>query len=162
MKRIYLIRHAKSDWNDFKLSDHDRPLDERGLADAPVMAKKLVSLVPTPDLLIASSAKRTIQTAELFAKKYDFPQSEITTYKSLYHSGPDEMIEVLEAQDDSIGTIAMFVHNPGITFFASLVGDLHIQDVSTCGILIMNSDVNRWTDLTISNIKIEQYIYPKM
>lgn len=162
MKRIYLTRHAKSSWTDFKLSDHDRPLDERGLTDAPLMAKKLKSLVPVPDCLITSSAVRAMQTAELFASELNIEKSAIKIYKSLYHSEPNEMLEVLQAQDDSLSTIAMFVHNPGITYFAHLVGDLNIQDVSTCGILIMTTDIESWADLMFSHIHLEQYIYPKM
>jgi phosphohistidine phosphatase len=162
MKRIYITRHAKSSWSDFSLSDHDRPLDARGLSDAPIMAQKLARLVPRPDCLIASSAKRTIQTAELFAKEYDIDKSKIKIYKSLYHSEPDDMLKVINDQANDSNTIAMFVHNPGITYFASLVGDLDINDVSTCGILILSCKVDSWDEVSLLNINLDQYIYPKM
>ena len=162
MKRIYLIRHAKSSWTNFSLSDHDRPLDDRGLSDAPMMAKKLASLVPLPDCLITSSAKRALNTAEIFAKEFDMVTSTIKIYKSLYHSEPSDMLTVINEQDEIYGTIALFVHNPGITHFASYVGGTGINDVSTCGILIMTSQSESWADVSLSNIMLEQYLYPKM
>ena len=77
MKQLLLIRHAKSDWNDASLSDFDRPLNNRGKTDAPVMAKRLLDKKVKIDLFISSPAKRAKKTASIFAKEYDIKKDKI-------------------------------------------------------------------------------------
>ena len=72
MNKLFLIRHAKSDWS-INLSDYYRPLNSRGLNDSPKMGKRIQILYGTPDIIVSSGAKRALQTAQLFSKelKYD-------------------------------------------------------------------------------------------
>ena len=72
MKKLFIIRHAKSDWQDITLDDYDRPLNEKGEKNAPFMGKLLKEKNIRPDIIIASPAKRTMQTAELIAKEIGF------------------------------------------------------------------------------------------
>ena len=71
MKTLFLIRHAKSSWDDTALPDKDRPLDDRGRRDAPKMGKRLAKRDVKPDLILSSPARRALTTAEVIAKKLD-------------------------------------------------------------------------------------------
>src|SRR6202022_2048110 len=77
MKTLFLIRHAKSSWDDPALSDKDRPLGDRGRRDAPRMGKRLAKRNVTPDLILSSPARRALTTAEIFAKKLDYKRKDI-------------------------------------------------------------------------------------
>ena len=72
MKTLFLIRHAKSSWDDSTLDDHERPLNQRGKANAPIMAKRLQKLGIKPDMLFSSTAERAASTAQVFAEHLDF------------------------------------------------------------------------------------------
>ena len=76
MKTLFLIRHAKSSWDDPALSDKDRPLGDRGRRDAPRMGKRLAKRNVRPDLILSSSARRALTTAEIIAKKLDYKRKE--------------------------------------------------------------------------------------
>ena len=84
MKTLFLIRHAKSSWEDSTIDDHERPLNQRGKANAPIMAKRLQKLGIKPDALFSSTAKRAVSTAQTFADQLDFPQSKISYDPDLY------------------------------------------------------------------------------
>src|SRR4029434_8634311 len=77
MKTLFLIRHAKSSWDDAALSDKDRPLDDRGKRDAPKMGKRLAKRDVKPDLILSSPAVRARTTAEIIAKKLDYKRNDI-------------------------------------------------------------------------------------
>ena len=81
-RTLILIRHAKSSWNNPLHSDFDRPLNERGNHDAPLMGKKLKLLNIIPDLIVASSAKRTRQTAKLIAEKVGYDVDDLNGKKN--------------------------------------------------------------------------------
>ena len=72
MKTLFLIRHAKSSWDDTALADKDRPLNDRGKRDAPKMGKRLADRDVNPDLILSSPAMRALTTAEIIAKKLDY------------------------------------------------------------------------------------------
>ena len=72
MKTLFLIRHAKSSWDDTALPDKDRPLADRGRRDAPKMGKRLAKRDVKPDLILSSPARRALTTAEIVAKKLDY------------------------------------------------------------------------------------------
>ena len=77
MKTLFLIRHAKSSWDDPALSDKDRPLSDRGRRDAPKMGKRLAKRDVKPDLILSSPARRALTTAEIIAKKLDYKLKDI-------------------------------------------------------------------------------------
>ena len=85
MKTIYFIRHAKSSWDHFGISDKDRPLNDRGEQDAPRMAQLLKEKGVQPDQLVSSPAKRAFTTATYFAKAFDTPPSQLE-YPILFSS----------------------------------------------------------------------------
>lgn len=160
MKRIYLSRHAKSSWNDLSLSDHDRPLNKRGLRDAPMMAEKVSSLIPAVDILVSSSAKRALETSEYFAKALKFKK--ITTESKLYHAGPSEILEVIGDLPSEYDSAFLFGHNPGFTFLYNHFARVPIDNLPTCGLFGLESTADDWYDVDTTNTRVELYIYPKM
>ncbi|MFB4197767.1 SixA phosphatase family protein [Streptomyces carpaticus] len=110
-RRIVLLRHAKADWPD--VSDHDRPLAERGRKDAPVAGRWLAGTGITPDLALCSTAARTRETWKLVAP--ELPRRPRTVYdERLYEASLGELIAVLNETDDQVRDLLLIAHNPGV------------------------------------------------
>ena len=132
MRRLYLVRHAKSSWKDFSLDDFDRPLNKRGKRDAPFMAQKLKEMEEKPDIIISSPAKRARKTAKHFSQTLDVP---LVLDERLYeaHSSNFEMVskEAFETYD----SIMIVSHNPGLTMFNDAISNKPIFNIPTTGIV---------------------------
>ncbi len=162
MLKFGIVRHAKSSWDDPSLSDHDRPLNHRGKRDAPIMAQKVKTLFGTPDLLVSSTANRAFTTAKVFRKEMELSKSQLQSKSSLYHASEDDVLEVISMLDDSVQYALIFGHNPTMTYLGnSFKGDM-IDNVPTCGVVMMESTASTWLDMNTSNTKRIQFIYPKM
>jgi phosphohistidine phosphatase len=161
LKTLLLVRHAKSDWNDSSLSDFDRPLNERGKRDAPVMAQRLVDKEIKIDAFISSPAKRAKRTAVFFAEIYKQDKEDIIFHKDLYGAGPEIFYNVISAIDDKFNTIAVFSHNPGITDFANLLTDARIDNIPTCGIFVITIECKKWKDFKKAKKNFSFFDFPK-
>jgi len=137
MQKFILVRHAKSSWNDATLSDHERPLNQRGRRDAPIMGQWLADNSYKPDYLIVSSAVRAQQTADAFQVVAELVDDKYITEPRLYHAGMQEWIQVLEEARGASETIAFFAHNPGITQVINWLCTETIFNVPTCGVAII-------------------------
>lgn len=160
MKRIILIRHGKSAWNDPNLRDHDRPLAERGERDVTFMADRLQSEDRIPELILCSSALRATQTAELIVKKLGINPQKLKTYKELYHASPFQMATVLKDQDDSINTIALVGHNPGMNEFIEKI-DTSFDNLPTSGQYGILLPIKKWAHLDFKTMETWFLDYPK-
>ena len=140
MKHIIFVRHAKSSWSAQGLSDHDRPLNERGIRDAPVMAAWLAETLYKPDVIVSSTALRAQQTAKEFQISCGVKSELFMSDASLYLAGMQEWIRVLEASKSIPETIAFFSHNPGITQIVNWLCNEDIYNIPTCGIAIVGVD----------------------
>ncbi|MEU1020401.1 histidine phosphatase family protein [Streptomyces sp. NPDC005900] len=120
-RRIVLFRHAKADWPD--VSDHERPLADRGRRDAPVAGRKLADSGIPLDLALCSTAVRTRETWKLAVS--ELPQRPRTVYEDrLYEASPGELIAVLNETPDEVRNIVLIGHNPSIHGLADvLAGD---------------------------------------
>lgn len=159
MKKLFLVRHAKSSWTDMSLSDFDRPLNQRGKRDAPIMAEWLRERIGGIDALISSPAKRAKKTAKEFKSAFGI---EVEYHKSLYHADMDEIYSSIYSIPEQVNSVAIFGHNPGFTFFANeFSGDDYIDNVPTCGIVGIKTSVQSWTDFSPENAELEFFMYPK-
>jgi phosphohistidine phosphatase len=120
MKTLLIMRHAKSSWDNVYLADHERPLNGRGKNDAKRMGLLLRQEALLPDLIISSSAKRALSTAERVVLASEYPDEVIVT-RQFYHADPEDYRLVLQKLDDAIGTVLIVGHNPGM---AELLSDL--------------------------------------
>jgi phosphohistidine phosphatase len=100
VKTLFLVRHAKSSWDDTALPDKDRPLDDRGRRDAPEMGKRLAKRAVKPDLILSSPARRALTTAEVIAKKLDYKLKDIVVDDRLYAGGADDLLNVIRELGD--------------------------------------------------------------
>ncbi|WP_345079168.1 SixA phosphatase family protein [Nemorincola caseinilytica] len=161
-RTLVVIRHAKSSWNDPLKSDFERPLNDRGNRDAPEMAARLKKAGLIPDLVIASSAKRTRQTALLMAEVLGYDKDRIQLEEKLYHCVPATMEEVLYAVADDVSTVFMVAHNPGITEFANqLSPQFYVGNLPTCGVVAASFSAASWAELATAKKNVFLYDTPK-
>jgi len=156
-----LIRHAKSDWNDASLSDFDRPLNERGKSDAPVMAHRLLDKQIKIDAFISSPARRARRTAAIFAKEYGQKKEDIILVDELYLAAAETFFDVVSKAKDKFDSIAVFSHNPGITDFANQLTDARIDNIPTCGIFAVTIDCKHWAEFKHAKKEFWFFDYPK-
>ena len=162
MKRVYFVRHGKSDWSDSSLSDHDRPLAPRGKRDAPRMARRLVHTQARVDGLLSSTARRAHRTARVFAEAYGIPPREIRTDEQLYLAGPNTIARAVRALPPGWDTVLLFGHNPGYTDLANRFRHPEpIDNVPTCGIVGTECDVSSWADWSPAAARRILFYYPK-
>lgn len=165
MKRtLVLIRHAKSDWNIAGQPDFERTLNDRGKHDAPMMGKRLLEKKIIPDLIISSSATRAAKTAKLIAKELNYSKDNIQHFDKLYHAPPSKFEEVIttEINDDTLHTIFIVAHNPGITQYAhDLLQHLPIPDLPTCGMVGLTFEADSWNDFATAKHQLLFVDYPK-
>jgi phosphohistidine phosphatase len=165
MKKLFLVRHAKSSWDDPEMSDFDRPLNERGEKDAPHMAKLLKQHHVTPDRMISSPAVRALTTCKAFAKVLDFDKHKIETIDRLYHASAETWLSVLrslkEHKYDSEDICLVFGHNPGITEFANELLNVYIDNIPTCGIVSATLNIEQWGKISLGCGKMDSFDYPK-
>ena len=134
-KELLLVRHAKSSWDDPYLDDHDRPLNERGLRNAPEMGKRLQGSGIRPDVWISSTALRAITTAEIISEEIGFPKDKIQRSRDLYHASATELQKFIAGLDDAIGSVILFGHNPGMTSLVANLYGLPIDNLPTSGVV---------------------------
>jgi phosphohistidine phosphatase len=160
MKIIYLIRHAKSDWTG-SVEDHDRPLNDRGKKDAPMMANRLLERKAKVDRFVSSPAKRAYSTALAFASAYERKKSDIVEVAELYLPLPEAFIKVIEKFDDKDKAIAIFSHNSGITDFANSLQLVKIDNIPTCGIFAFRVKGDNWESFQKAEKEFIFFDYPK-
>ncbi len=165
MKTLYLIRHAKSSWDDPEQADIERPLNKRGKKDAPSMARRLKEKHVTPDAMITSPATRAHDTCTLFAKTLDFDKDKIKTEKRLYHADEDQILKVIQElkdrERDDEEVALLFGHNPGLTEFVNLLLDANIDNIPTCGVVKAQLKIKSWKDAHFSCGELEFFDFPK-
>lgn len=161
MKTLILVRHAKSDWSGDGLPDFDRPLNERGKKDAPVMAARLLDKKIPVDLFIASPAKRAAKTARFFAEAYGNTKADIVFKEELYLPAADVFYKVIEHISDLHSHVALFSHNNGITDFANELTNARIDNIPTCGIFALNIHCDHWKDFRVAQKEFWFFDSPK-
>ena len=160
-RTLVLIRHAKSSWANPLQSDFERPLNERGKVEAPAMGEKLKSLQVIPDLIIASSAKRTRQTAKRIAKEVGYDEADIKWEEKLYHCIPSVFEEVIYEIADIVKTVFIVAHNPGITEFVNqLSPEFSIDNMPTCGVVGVHMEGGEWNNFSTAKRKVFLFEYP--
>ena len=163
MKRLILTRHAKSSWDDPTMSDHDRPLNERGKAAAADLGEWLASSGYVPGEVLCSDAERTQKTWEGIEPA--LPGTPILTLKpALYHAGPDVMLAVL--RHASADTVMMIGHNPGIAEFASRIVAQEppipeFHRYPTGATLVVSFEAPTWTDVDWHSGSVRDFIVPR-
>ena len=161
MKKLYLVRHAKSSWKFTDLTDIERPLNKRGRNDVPKMGDFLKAKSIKPDLLLSSPANRALTTAKGLAQKLNIPVGEIEVQQEIYHASSSGLLNIVKQVDQEFQTLMMFGHNPGFTDFANLLANTNIFNIPTCGVAIVKFGVEHWADIEFGKGMLENFYYPK-
>lgn len=161
MKKLFIIRHGKSSWENPDLQDFDRPLNKRGTRDAPFMAKMLVGQGVRPDQIISSPANRALTTATYFAKENNLETKDIVIKHEIYEAYPEVLLQLAHGLSDELDTVFMFGHNPGFTYLANMFDGQYIPNIPTCGVVCIEAKIDQWKKLSADTGKIAAFHFPK-
>jgi len=148
MKRLFLVRHAKSDWGDPMTPDKNRPLNISGMEEAPRMARMMKQRDWQVGRWLCSTARRAQQTAALMCNELDYPESDIYSSDALYLAEPQAILNQLARMDKKLESLAVVAHNPGISELATQMGLPYFGGVPTCAVVAFTLDIHHWFELT--------------
>ena len=167
-KRLILLRHAKSAWEDQDIADFDRPLSSRGRKAAPVIGAYLARKNYVPELVLCSSAKRAAETLDLTIAGWAKPPT-VRKLKSLYLAMPREMLKRVQTAGNEYASVMLVGHNPGIADLANWLS--HDGDPATRGALsrkfptgavaVIDFDVEDWRDVDAETGLLVDFATPK-
>jgi phosphohistidine phosphatase len=161
MKHLLLVRHGKSDWANHHISDFERPLNARGLRNAPEMASRILNRNQVPELIVSSSALRALTTARHFAQVWDKPVEQIKQERAIYEANVKTLLQIVNQLDNKYQRVAMFGHNPGFTDFANYLADADIHNIPTCGTVLIEFPVDDWAQVSHHTGSLLKFDYPK-
>lgn len=163
MKKLVLVRHAKSDWGNEFLKDIDRPLNERGYQDAYLMAEWYKENSTVVNAIISSSATRAYSTASIFARFLGIKPGIINMEDDLYETDLKTWLNIISQFNNAYNTIMIFGHNPVITNLANeLNKDLFFDNIPTCGIVEIELNITSWKSISENKVgKLLNYKFPK-
>jgi phosphohistidine phosphatase len=147
MKTLILIRHAKSSWDEAGLSDRERPLNKRGMRDAPEMGRRLAKRGLKPGLIVTSPARRAVMTAQPIAEAVGYPIERIVEEEDLYGGGRQGWIETIRRLDNRLGQAALIGHNPAVSDLLNFLTRSVLDALPTCAAVIMVYDAETWRDV---------------
>ena len=146
MKTLLLIRHAKAQRAEARLSDHDRTLEERGRRDAVEMGRRLSRRGVKPDLIVSSSALRASATARLIAAEIGYPAEAVLEDRRLYASSVTKMLYLIQEFDDKADCVALVGHNPEMSELSQRFSN-DLPEMATCAVAELDFDCARWTEI---------------
>ncbi|MEX0813524.1 MAG: histidine phosphatase family protein [Chitinophagales bacterium] len=162
MKKLYLVRHAKSSWKYRALRDFERPLKKSGTEDAIIMARHLKAKNIFPEHWVSSPAKRAFTTAEIFAEELGFSKSEVKTLSGIYASSVDEMKTLILGLPNEVNSTMLFGHEPTLSYICELLSNRSFDKVPTSGVVALSFNVEQWGQIRENSAQIDFFIYPKM
>ncbi|POR53924.1 SixA phosphatase family protein [Bosea psychrotolerans] len=166
MRRLMLLRHAKSNWPT-GVADRERPLATRGREAAPVMGRYLAEELLLPDLVLISPARRTLETWELVAAMLpEKPPSHVEP--RIYEAKTDRLLHTAQEVDPGVRTLLMIGHNPGFEELAAMLtghGDRYAsarmsQKYPTCGLAVLDFAIEDWRDLSPRGGRLDRFVTP--
>jgi phosphohistidine phosphatase len=166
--QLTLMRHAKSAWDDPGLDDHDRPLNKRGRRDAPRMAKWIADQGARPDLIIASTSRRTRETTAVVRDVLG-GEGPVRFSKAVYLATPDALLAVVHKVPARVGHLMLVGHNPGMEQFALTLagdGDPALRDdlatkFPTAAVAMLRFEVDSWSQVGPSLGTLAAFMVPK-
>jgi len=166
MHTLYLLRHAKSSWADPAQLDHARPLAARGRRDGKRIAKHLVELGIEPELLLCSSAERTRETLELIRPALS-ATSTVMLEAELYAATSDMLLERIRALPDTVASVMMIGHNPGLHDLALVLASAGAElerlktKFPTGALATLELSNTTWSELSQADAVLAAYVVPK-
>ena len=159
MKTLYLMRHAKSSWSFDTLNDQQRPLNDRGRDDAPLMGRALADREVALDLIVSSPAVRALSTAALVAKELDHSPEQLQVIEGIYEATVPDLLAIVQQLPDSAAAVLLVGHNNTLTEFANLLSPSEIPPMPTASIACLKFKTDQWADISQANA--EYYFFDK-
>lgn len=168
MKKVILLRHAKSSWDDPALDDHDRPLNGRGMASAPVIGEWLAYRKHVPDMVLCSSSTRTTQTVRRMKDALPgMPEPEIDP--DLYHASPNTMRDRLAQLPKDCETVMLVGHQPGLGSLVRQLSDGQerrrcrraYEHFPTAAAAVLEFDVEDWSEVDYQRARFVDFAKPR-
>jgi phosphohistidine phosphatase len=155
MKTLHLLRHAKSDWSDERLSDHERPLNKRGRKARETVAKHVAKW--HVDLVVCSTAQRARETAEPVVAALG---CKVRYDDALYGASPRELLDVVRVLPSDLRVVMLVGHNPSMEDFTELLcGDSPAYSTGALGTIAL--DVDEWADVDPGSGSLVGFVTPK-
>ncbi len=145
MKRLLLIRHARSGWETGQ-RDFDRVLDQQGRGDAAEMGRRLKAKAMVPQMFVTSSAKRAAISTQLITEAMAFPLEKVEWGDALYLASPETLLDVICRTPAHISSLALLGHNPGLTALAEMLAGHHIGNMPTSAVVTLTAEIERWEE----------------
>ncbi len=159
MKNLFLLRHAKSSWDNAALTDFDRPLSKRGISNAILLSEHIQKHNIIFDLVLSSPSERTQSTLDLVLSSLDyFPTT--TLKESIYHASPSSLTQLIKEQDEEIKNLLIIGHNPGLHILTEQLTNQSIVKFPTCAFAKI-TNFNHWKDIDAGILNLESLITPK-
>jgi len=162
MKTLYLVRHAKSSWEDESLPDEQRPLVQKGIKKAGQIVEFLIKRHAVIDLMISSPAVRAFETARILAEGLHYPADKIKIDRKIYDGSYDRMLDVIYATEDEVNSLMIVGHNPTITGLTNLFLHPGIELIPTSGVVCISFLSDQWAGIASTEPIREFIIFPKM
>jgi len=160
-KTLILVRHAKSSWKDATLNDIQRPLNKRGGKDAPKMGKYLSKQKILPEVIFSSPGLRALTTARLLSVELGMKPSEIKVSDKMYTFNSEELLNVIKSLKDKYERVMIVGHNPAITDITNYLSGARINNVPTCGVVVLKFSIDTWKKVSKGKAKLRSFDYPK-
>lgn len=168
MKQLFLLRHAKSDWSDPFLSDHDRPLNKRGRTAAANIGSYFKQKSLCPELVLCSTAQRTQETLNRL-QKHAGANFNVSYESSLYGADAGQTLSLIQQQPDNLSSLMIIGHNPAIEDLAiALIGhddsnQLHLihEKVPTGALIQLGFEVDQFAHVSLKSGHLQAFIRPK-
>lgn len=161
MKTLYLVRHAKSSWENLSIADYERPLLEKGIKRSKKVGACLQEKGVTPQLILSSHAQRAWDTARILATALNYPEKDIIIENQLYFSGAEALENIVYGLPDDKDHVMMVGHNPDMTRFANLFLEDKIDYMSTSSVVCVLFHTQRWQDIMLAEREIPFVVFPK-
>jgi phosphohistidine phosphatase len=159
MKNLFLLRHAKSSWDDAALGDFDRPLSKKGISNAIQLSEYIHKHSISFDLVLSSPSERTQSTLDLVLSSFD-PIPIVALKECIYHASAASFSKLIQEQDDEINNLLIIGHNPGLHILTELLTNESISKFPTCAFAKI-TNFNHWKDVDAGILTLESVITPK-
>ncbi len=162
MKTLYLVRHAKSSWEEPGVSDFDRPLIPKGIKKTGLIVEFLLKRETMIDLVVSSPAVRAFETAKLIAAGLNYPVNKIKTDRKIYDGYYDRILDIIYGTSNEVNSLMIFGHNPTITNLANLFLHPGIEMMPTSCMVCLSFDTGKWEEIPSKEAIQEFVVSPKM
>ncbi|MEM1231403.1 MAG: histidine phosphatase family protein [Pseudomonadota bacterium] len=161
-RHLWIIRHAKSSWQDPGTRDHERPLNARGERDGARMAAHLVSCADPPQWLFTSTARRAAATARFVQQAFDIAPEQVIALEHLYHASAQTVLTQLQETPAACNSVALVAHNPGLTDFVNaMAAEPWLANLPTFGTAHFQVSVEAWHELRFGTGTLTAFFAPK-